>query len=81
MLWNLGPGLKLGAALLLGKFGTSGLAKPLIIVDRLSVSGFLDDLLILLKFSRFFVFSLFSTPTTIFSEFQLVRSVSFIFFS
>ncbi len=68
MLWNLGPGLKLGAALLPGKFGTSGLAKPLIIVDRLSVSGFLDDLLILLKFSRFFVLSSFFAPTTIFDK-------------
>lgn len=39
-------GLKLTGDLVPGKLGTSGLIKPLTIVDRLSVIGLFDDLLI-----------------------------------
>jgi hypothetical protein len=39
-------GLKLVGALVPGKSGTTGLTKPLTMVDRLSVEGFFEDLLI-----------------------------------
>lgn len=39
-------GLKLTGALVPGKFGISGLIKPLVMVDLLSFFGFCDDRLI-----------------------------------
>lgn len=48
MVWNRPLGLKLGFDLVPGKLGTSGLIKPLTIVERLSVAGFCDVLLIYL---------------------------------